>query len=224
MWGRAQLPKTVKKSSLIHTYKLWNFQSTALLTGGSIIYPLSQMWQMQLILQQYTIHILDCAIRFDTYNTADEAFRHGVSPESIADCIKVSRAFTPYQILDGLYQFLEKGSPISDDLLVTECQKKLYFILAPTKQFFDGDVAFDEGLFLLEKLLSVIKKISDKKIPLMVVENQKYHHPVFASIFPKLQALAAPVFTLKQEHNEHKPTYSLHVAKFENNSEKKHIL
>ncbi|MDH5719996.1 MAG: hypothetical protein OEZ13_05160 [Spirochaetia bacterium] len=170
-------------------------KTPALLTGSSAVFSLAMLWQTHLARKGFLIHNIDCAIRFNTYAIAEEAFRLGFAPELIADSITVTRAFTPYQILDATQRIFHEP-------------KRLTFILAPCKQFFDGDVAFDEGLYLLEKLVLLFQKMKALKIPLAIIEKNAYSHPVFSSAYAKIKRLSSAVFTLNGlPENQYAPTY-----------------
>jgi DNA-binding transcriptional regulator YdaS (Cro superfamily) len=149
--------------SLADAWQLWNYRgnnrSVAYLTGISDIFPLTQIWQARMAIAGVRTHTIDCAIRFNTYTIAEEALRQSVAPESIADSITVTRAFTPYQILDAVKE-LKKNEVV--------------FVLAPAKQFFDGDVAFDEGLFLIQKLVRFFADAHERGVALFVVERPSY--------------------------------------------------
>jgi hypothetical protein len=190
----------------------WNRQGVALLTGSSGIFPLSHRWQFGLVQRGFYIHTIDCAIRFDAYAIAEEALRHGISPEDIHDRITVSRCFTPYQILDEMRSVLETGYNKGET-------GKIYFILAPSKQFFDGDVAKDEGAFLLGKLSAIFGEIRKKSVPLMVVEKESYSHPAFLAFIKHTKEIAQPLFQLtaaaapgSRHAREIKKIYSVRIA------------
>ena len=101
--------------SLADAWQLWNYRgnnrSVAYLTGISDIFPLTQIWQTRMAIEGVRTHTIDCAIRFNTYTIAEEALRQSVAPESIADSVTVTRAFTPYQILDAVKE-LKKNEVI----------------------------------------------------------------------------------------------------------------
>jgi len=172
--------------SAAKTISQWNRRGVSLLTGSSEIFSLSHIWQFGLVRQGFSIHTVDCAIRFDAYAIAEEALRNEISPEDIHDKITVSRCFTPYQILDEMYHNLNKQHKPDE----------IFFILAPAKQFFDGDVAEDEGVFLLKKLFNIFKEFQKMSVPLMIVEKEKYSHSAFQPFFHHTLQLARPLFQL----------------------------
>jgi len=188
----------------------WDQKGVALLTGTSGIYFLAHLWQFQLVLKGLSIHTVDCAIRFDSYAIAEEALRNQVSPEDIHDKITVSRCFTPYQILDEMNHLLK----------LPQSTGRLNFILAPSKQFFDGDVSRDESSFLLKKLSNLFADFQKKSIPLMVVEKEAYPNPGFKSFFADIQKLAHPFFHLrlteKKQEKHIKKFYSVRIVGTEN--------
>lgn len=149
--------------SLADAWQLWHYRgsnrSIAYLTGISDIFPLAQIWQTRMAIAGVRTHTIDCAIRFNTYTIAEEALRLGTPPELIHDKITVTRAFTPYQILDAVKE-LKKNEVV--------------FVLAPAKQFLDRDVAFDEGLFLIQKLVRFFADAHERGVALFVVEKPAY--------------------------------------------------
>ncbi len=164
--------------TLGNAYKLWNYRShersIAYMTGTSAIFPLAQVWQTRMAIEGIKTHTIDCAIRFNTYAIAEEALRLEIPPESIHDQITVTRAFTPYQILDAV-QELKKNEVV--------------FILAPAKQFFDGDVAFDEGLFLIQKLVRFLADAHERGVALFVVEKPSYAAPAFSTFLSDIRPI-----------------------------------
>jgi len=192
--------------SLIDTVSAWDRHGIGLLTGYSGIYYLSHLWQFSLVQSGYKIHNIDCAIRFDAYAIAEEALKNGISPEDIHDRITVSRCFTPYQILDEVNDIYiqENGLGKKPGLLC--------FILAPSKQFFDGDVSAEEGRFLLQKLISIFQSFQKKSIPLMIVEKENYNHPAFRTFYAAVQNMARPVFRLKVMEKEMRKFYSIQIS------------
>lgn len=148
------------------------------LWGSSEVFALSHLWQVDGVLGGEGVFVLDCAIRFNPLFLSDQAMERGVSPEEVLSRVMVQRAFTPYQILDAvssLFRRLEKGESF------------IPFILAPAKQFLDGDVAADEGSFLLGHLAALIGRFRTHSLPLVVVEKGRYQHRLFPPFFEKLQ-------------------------------------
>lgn len=171
-------PHNHKGFGLADAWKLWNYRghdrSVAYMTGASAVFSLAQVWQARMALMGIKTHTIDCAIRFNTYAIAEEALRLQRPPESIHDQITVTRAFTPYQILDAVAE-LKKN--------------EIVFVLAPAKQFFDGDVAFDEGLFLLQKLVRFFADAHERGVALFVVERPSYAAPAFSTFLSDIRAL-----------------------------------
>ncbi|TGL65795.1 hypothetical protein [Leptospira sarikeiensis] len=164
----------------------WNRENIGLLTGREGIYKLALGWEYAFAVSGFQVFNLDCAIRFDVFRITEETRKHGISPEEILERILVQRAFTPYQILDSLREISS-----------SKRENTVYFILAPCKQFFDGDVQEDEGLFLLEKLVLLLQYIRSQQIPILLVESTKYPHPNFQKIFPKLIELSEDLWELR---------------------------
>lgn len=123
-----------------------------------------------LVLKGYRVHIIDCAIRLNLFVITEECQRRHLPVDFILNQITVQRLFTPYQILTVTKNLNPEILPV---------------FLAPHKQFFDGDVAFGEALFLLEKLYQFWFELSQKQI-LWIAEKQSYPNPIFRSLFPKL--------------------------------------
>lgn len=153
----------------------------ALWSGNSTVFRAALVGQVPLVLRGADVFNIDCAIRFNAFLLVDEALRQGVAPEAVLQKVRVQRAFTPYQILDVLHAIL--ANPGS----------ALYVLLAPCKQFFDGDVGHDEAVFLLGKMLGVIAQLRARSVPLLVVESTRYDHPAFARAFQSLRKMADTV-------------------------------
>ncbi|TGK01679.1 hypothetical protein EHO59_11245 [Leptospira semungkisensis] len=164
----------------------WGRNSLGLLTGREGIYRLALRWEYAFAVSGFQVFNLDCAIRFDPFIITDETRKRRVSPEALLEKILVQRAFTPYQILDSL-----------KDISKFKKDNTIYFLLAPCKQFFDGDVQDDEGKFLLEKLVLILQYMRSQKIPIIVVESTRYTHPTFQAIFPKLVELSEDLWELR---------------------------
>ncbi|MBK8394476.1 MAG: hypothetical protein IPL26_04415 [Leptospiraceae bacterium] len=162
----------------------WDKSSFGLLTGNAEIYHLAHVWIAVLIARGFRVHVIDCAIRFNVYRVIEEANSQGVELQSFLDTGVVRRAFTPYQILDVCREILTTKRNPND----------IYFILAPSKQFFDGDVKEAEGYFLLLKLISVFEKIQINQIPFLAVESRKYKHKTFQFLFPELLKMAGSIW------------------------------
>ncbi|TGK44111.1 hypothetical protein [Leptospira andrefontaineae] len=163
----------------------WSRDNVGLLTGRQGIYKLALRWEYAFAVSGFQVFNLDCAIRFDVFTITEETRKRRVSPEALLEKILVQRAFTPYQILDSL-----------KEIYTSTKENTIYFILAPCKQFFDGDVQDDEGLFLLEKLVLLLERMRSRQIPIVLVESTKYTHPNFQKIFPKLVSLSEDLWEL----------------------------
>jgi hypothetical protein len=138
----------------------------AVLTGPSAgVFGLCHDWMFQLYHKGYQIFAIDCAIRFHVFRLAELSLASGIPVEETLLKIQVQRAFTPYQILDSLHEIrLHEGS------------QTIVFLMAPFKQFFDGDVANDEAEFLLEKLNRLVRTF---ETPILVAEKDSYKHSSF---------------------------------------------
>ena len=148
------------------------------------IYSLCHVWQVQLVQCGWIIHHIDCAVTFSTYSIINECLALGIAPEQIANKIQVTRAFTPYQILTAVQRVLE--NPLY--------QKRAIFVTAVLKQFFDGDVRQDEGLFLFKRLLHVCYQLQNLKVSMMIIDRDHYGSPIFLKMYQSLQKLASHNF------------------------------
>ena len=168
------------KLALGKVIRTWDMSSLGVLTGNAEIYRLAHSWIAHLIGMGYRVHVIDCAIRFNVYRMMEEVSLLGGDVQLFLDTGSVQRAFTPYQILDVCLGILNRRKSASD----------IYFVLAPSKQFFDGDVKTQEGFFLLQKLISVFEAMQASGIPIVAVESRKYKHKTFQFLFPRLVASA----------------------------------
>ncbi|TGK19704.1 hypothetical protein [Leptospira stimsonii] len=167
----------------------WNRKGLSMLTGMSGVFHLALQWEYAFAVSGFKVFNLDCAIRFNPFVITDETRKRRIPPESLLENIFVQRAFTPYQILDALKNIVNRNS-----------QNTIYFLLAPCKQFFDGDVQEEEGRFLLDKMLLILETIHSKNIPILVIESMKYKHPTFQNFFPKLANASSDLWELKIEN------------------------
>lgn len=156
-----------------------------LLSGRSGIFHLCHVWQARLNLRGRQVFAIDCALRFNAFYLAEEAMRQGIQAEAMLSSILVQRAFTPYQILDVVCGIQEK--------------QRVYFLLAPLKQFFDSDVAQEESRFLLQKLLNAVALLKSKNIPLLIIEKNHYNHPNFSAAFDGLRSISQTVLRLEEK-------------------------
>ncbi|EMJ92783.1 hypothetical protein [Leptospira alstonii] len=167
----------------------WEKKGLGMLTGMSGIYNLALHWEYAFAVSGFKIFNLDCAIRFNPFVITQETRRRRVPPETLLENVFVQRAFTPYQILDALQSIAFRKT---DDMI--------FFLLAPCKQFFDGDVQDDEGRFLLDKMFLILKRLHAMEAPVLVVESMKYTHPTFQAFFPRLIEISADLWELKIEN------------------------
>ncbi|MCW7471538.1 P-loop NTPase family protein [Leptospira kanakyensis] len=168
--------------------KNWNQKDIGLLTGERGMYRLAHYWQYAMVCSGFQIFNLDCAIRFNPFTIAEETRKQNLQPEPFLEQIKVQRAFTPYQILDALKTILNQKE-----------ENTIYFLLAPCKQFLDGDVKEDEGLFLLNRMLEFIENFPGENVPLLIIESWTYTHKNFQIFFPKLLRTTQNLWELKME-------------------------
>nr|WP_100764917.1 hypothetical protein [Leptospira ellisii]PJZ93365.1 hypothetical protein CH379_08215 [Leptospira ellisii] len=179
---------TAISDHLYHPLLSWERNGLGILTGKSGIYRLALQWEYAFAVSGFKIFNLDCAIRFNPFVITAETRKRRVHPESLLENILVQRAFTPYQILDSLRAISERKS-----------ENTIYFLLAPCKQFFDGDVQEDEGRFLLHRMLAILQELQTERFPILVVESLHYSHPTFENFFPKLAETASDLWELRIE-------------------------
>ncbi|GBF49654.1 hypothetical protein LPTSP4_11700 [Leptospira ryugenii] len=177
-----------RESELYAPIQNWNQKGMALLTGERGIYRLALHWEYAFAQAGLRIFNLDCAIRFNPFVITQETRKRNVPPEPLLDRILVQRAFTPYQILDTLHRLLKEQE-----------SNTIYFLLAPCKQFLDGDVQEEEGIFLLHKMLHCLERFQEYRIPLLVIESVQYRHKNFQMFFPKLLQASPNLWELKIE-------------------------
>lgn len=158
--------------------KSWPPEGVALLSGESFPTDVSHLWIADLALRNVPVLVIDCAIRLDVFRLVDEALRRDVNPDVLLAAILVQRVFTPYHILEAIAR-AEKE------------RRSLTVLLAPMKQFFDGDVGEEEGLFLLRRMVARLRSAAS---PFLIVEKEHYSHPSFRAIFPELEALSTSVW------------------------------
>ncbi|MDF3818270.1 hypothetical protein P3G55_00075 [Leptospira sp. 96542] len=169
--------------------RYWNRRDLSLLTGDRGMYKLAIGWQFALANSGFKIFNLDCAIRFNPFIITSETRKNNLMPEPILEQILIQRAFTPYQILDSLQTILHSNE-----------KNTIYFLLSPTKQFLDADVKEDEGLYLLHKMLNILKEYPKYNRPLLIVESWTYKHKNFQIFFPKLLRMAENLWELQVEN------------------------
>ncbi|EQA38438.1 hypothetical protein LEP1GSC047_2348 [Leptospira inadai serovar Lyme str. 10] len=166
----------------------WDRKGIGMLMGREGIYRLALRWEYAFAASGFKVFNLDCAIRFNPFTITAETRRDRVPPEELLQNILIQRAFTPYQILDSLLSIVRNRR-----------EDTIYFLLAPCKQFFDGDVQEEEGRYLLDKMHLVLELLRDKELPVLVIESLGYSHPTFQRFFPKLIATADDLWELKIE-------------------------
>ena len=198
-------PRLFPQNSLLHSLEYWGARSVGLLTGSSGIFTLSGLWQVNFALSGCRVWVIDCAMRHDIFALADEAARNQANTDELLANIMVKRVFTPYQILSAICDIIH--------LPVSVSGRDIYFLLAPCKQFFDGDVQRDEGAFLLRKLTGLLNRIKTSGIPLLIVEKNNYRHASFVSAFTGFKQLASPIWELKVTETEFKKKYNMQISK-----------
>lgn len=173
--------------SLSSVVDSWPMKGVALLSGGRFPMEVSHLWITEFSLRQIPVLVVDCAIRLDLFRLVDEALRRDVNPDTILSAIMVQRVFTPYHIVEAITRADRQRRPLT-------------ILLAPLKQFFDGDVAEEEGLFLLRRM---IVRLRSANCPFLIVEKDHYSHPSFRIIFPELEAIAASIWKVSDGNPEH---------------------
>lgn len=177
-------PQKHNHSSLLHKLNSWQPRRVAMLTGTHGTMQVSHLWMAHLAMRHKPVYVVDCAIRFNVFAIADELLKRDQQVEPILENILIRRDFTPYQLLTTMQEIIADPGPY------------IYFFLSPTKQFFDGDVGQQEGLFLLQKMLRLLQRMQSKNIPVVLVEKPGYRHANFRFIFSQLLKLAHPVWEI----------------------------
>lgn len=136
--------------------------------------------------QGQEIHILDCAIRFRAYDIAEATKGYNFP---ILHRINIQRAFTPYQLLDFINNILDESD---NDIVLS----RLYIFLAPSKQFFDGDVKDDERKHLLMKLAEKFGTMKSLGFRFLISESIKKSDPIYQTY---LMNLSQSIGTLPKE-------------------------
>lgn len=136
-----------------------NFMNTVVIgrSANSVAHTIIE----RLLANHQKVHIIDCAIRLRAMQIA-EATKH--LDFFALHNITLQRAFTPYQLLDLF-------NTISTSYLRKESEQVINIFLAPSKQFFDGDVKKDERVHLLKILTQKLERFVQLKIPYIFSES-----------------------------------------------------
>lgn len=174
------------RPSVKDAVRSWGGHSVSMLTGDSRAFPLCHSWMIRHYLAEYRVRVIDCAVRYDSISMVDELLRLDLDVDFALKSIDVRRAFTPYQILEAISDIPQNG--IRD--------RDVYYLLAPYKQFFDGDVATDEAAYLLHLLNERLLKLSREKWSIVVVEKNNYEHAAFNSAYNQLKSISMPLWQI----------------------------
>ena len=164
----------------------WPARSVGVLTGDSRVFHLAHSWMIRHFLANKRVRIIDCAIRFNSNYLVDELLRLDEPVDAALMSIDIRRAFTPYQILDAVHEIALHGNK----------EGEVFYILAPFKQFFDGDVATDESAYLLHMLNEKLARLSRLGWPVVVVEHADYQHASFQQAYQQLTGIAKPLWQI----------------------------
>lgn len=136
----------------------------------------SHSFLVALCKEGYEIQVVDCAIRFKAYAVAEATKDFETL---VLHQIQIQRAFTPYQLLDFMNSLLdaEEAEPL---------KARLYIFLAPSKQFFDGDVKKDERICLLDRLVEKFVRLKENGYRFLISESIQKSDPVYQSYLQKL--------------------------------------
>lgn len=115
----------------------------------------------RLLANHQKIHVIDCAIRLRPMQIAEAT--KGLDFFALHN-ITLQRAFTPYQLLDLF-------NTISSDYQSHDSENVINIFLAPSKQFFDGDVKKEERIHLLKVLTQKLERFVQLKIPFIFSES-----------------------------------------------------
>lgn len=171
--------------------------SSGILTGDSAVFPYSLKQQILLYIKGFEVFNLDCAMRFDVFSIMEEAARYRVPYDELLNQILVQRAFTPYQILDSIHNILGNRS---------KSRNRIHFLLAPAKQFYDGDVSTDEARYLLKILFQLLARMKRYHIPFLFIEKESYGNPIHPPFMESLQALTGKVRIIRRSIAENTKT------------------
>lgn len=114
-----------------------------------------------LLTNHQKVHVIDCAIRLRAMQIAEVT--KGLDFFALHN-ITLQRAFTPYQLLDLF-------NTISADTQHNNPEHVINIFLAPSKQFFDGDVQKEERIHLLKVLTQKLERFVQLKIPFIFSES-----------------------------------------------------
>ncbi|EKJ85210.1 hypothetical protein CLV96_0295 [Leptospira meyeri] len=136
-----------------------NFMNTVVMgrSANSVAHTIIE----RLLANHQKVHIIDCAIRLRAMQLAEAT--KGLDFFALHN-VTLQRAFTPYQLLDLF-------NSIATDYRVNECEPAINIFLAPSKQFFDGDVKKDERIHLLNILTQKLERFVQLKIPFIFSES-----------------------------------------------------
>lgn len=108
----------------------------------------------------YAVWVLDGANSFNAYVVAKLARRWGFAPEPVLDQIKLSRAFTGYQMKELATQKLGNvlGSP----------QRTTIFGLGLLDTFYDEDVKIVDAVRMVKMIVSVFTKLTQRGYTILI--------------------------------------------------------
>lgn len=124
----------------------------------------------------YEIQVVDCAIRFNAYRVAEATKDFETL---VLHQVRIQRAFTPYQLLDFMNTLLDAKEP-------EPLKDRIYIFLAPSKQFFDGDVKKDERITLLDRLVEKFVRLKENEFRILISESVQKNDPVYRDYLQKL--------------------------------------
>jgi len=185
MWLRRSSGTQVK--SLVKEAVLrWPLKSAAMLSGDGRAFVLAHSWAVVQYLSGKRVRIIDCAVRFDSNALVDELLRYGVDVDEALLSMNIRRAFTPYQILEALHE-IDPNLDWANDV---------FYLLAPFKQFFDGDVSKEEAAYLLHMMNEKIRVLSQQGVTILIVEKSHYSHQNFLPAMFQLRQIVKPLWEI----------------------------
>jgi len=137
---------------------------------------------VELAFRAEEVHVFDCAIRFNVYAIAES--RNYAGSRHLKN-IHIQRAFTPYQLLDSISSLIKEPTET--------IRSKIFFFLAPAKQFFDGDVKKAEREHLLQALVTKFEAMQENNFRILISEAMKIQDPIYLSYIEKLKLNFAPI-------------------------------
>jgi len=144
---------------------------------GKEAHPTSHELVADLAEAGVAVHVLDGVGMFNVFRIAEEA---RLSEFHVLHRIFVQRAFSPFQILDTIGEWIERHKEI-------EVKSRFYVFLNPSKQFFDGDVKQEDREYLLPILAKQFQTLRSLGFRFAISESKQWDRPEYQKFFQSLQ-------------------------------------